>query len=204
MLLDWEVRAALVEERVLENAIGSGERLLDVSKLERDGFVNVAAGRGRMNRRLAAREAVEGVGECVERLVLDVDQVERFERRELVARDDRRNGIADEAHTILRERVFILRHRQDAVGDRKLTARKHEVHARMSERTRRVDAQDARVRHGRAQQPGVQHPGQDNVVGEPGLTRYFRARVDAPARFPDDVHVDVPAIAASTASKICW
>ena len=46
------------------------------------------------------REAVLRVGEGAQRLVLDVDQVERLEGGQLVARDDGGDRIADEAHAI--------------------------------------------------------------------------------------------------------
>src|SRR5258708_5662524 len=42
VLLDREMRAALVEESVFEDFVGFGEALIDVSEFEGDAFVNVA------------------------------------------------------------------------------------------------------------------------------------------------------------------
>ena len=72
----------------------------------------------------------------------------RLERRQLVARDDGGDRIADEADAIDRERVLVLADRQDAVGDREVLAGQDEVarrdaRARAMRRSRTI----ARVRH---------------------------------------------------------
>ncbi len=88
------------------------------------------------------------------------------------------------------------------------------MHARKRGGARRVDADDARVRVRGAQQLGVQHPRQHEVVGEPRLTGDLGAAVDAAPRAADDARVGrhsrafaadaaMSAAAASTASKIC-
>jgi hypothetical protein len=64
------------------------------------------------------REAVVRSAERSQRFVLDVDEVQRVEGGDLVARDHRRHGIANEAHAIDRERVLVLADRQNAVRDR--------------------------------------------------------------------------------------
>ena len=83
VLLDRQVRVALIEERVLEDAIRVGERLLDVAEAERHGLVDVAAIAVLVNPRLVVREAVVGIAERAQRLVLDVDQIERLRRPSL-------------------------------------------------------------------------------------------------------------------------
>src|ERR1700740_567409 len=42
VLLDGEMRAALIEKSVFEDFIGFGEALIDVAELQRDAFVDVA------------------------------------------------------------------------------------------------------------------------------------------------------------------
>ena len=106
---------------------------------------------------------------------------------DLVARDDRRHRIADEADDVRTERVLVVTDGQDAVRNRQRRAGQHQVHARMRRRLRGVDPDDARVRMRRAQQPPVQHPRQDDVVGEPRLAGDLRAAVHAPAGLADDV-----------------
>ena len=117
VLLDRQVGVALIEERVLEHAIGVGERLLDVAEAQRHGLVDVAGVAVLVNARLGVGEAVLRIGERAQRLVFDVDEVERLERRQLVARDDGGDRIADEADAIDRERVLVLADREDAVRD---------------------------------------------------------------------------------------
>ena len=117
--------------------------------------------------RLGMGEAVFRRAERAQRLVLDVDEVERLERRQLVAGDHGGDRIADEAHAVDRQRVLVLADRQDAVRDREVLAGQHEVHARGApRRARDVDPHDARVRQRRAQQLAVHHPRQHHIVGE--------------------------------------
>ncbi len=206
VLLDRQMRVALVEERVVEHVVGRGECRVDVAELERHELVDVPRVAVLVDARLGVREAVVRARERAQRLVLDVDQVERLERRQLVARDHRGDRIADEADAIDGERMLVLAHRQDAVCDWKIASGQREEDAGMGERARHVEPDDARVRERRAQQLAVDRPRQHQVVGELRLARHFRAAVHAPPRFADDVHRAsrcVPAIAASTASKIC-
>jgi hypothetical protein len=83
--------------------------------------------------------------------------------------------------------VLVLRHRHDAVGHRELGAGEHEVHAAIRPRAGRVDRLDDRVRVRRAQQLGVQHAREDEVVGELMLADRLGAAVDAAARFTDRI-----------------
>ena len=134
VLLDRQVRVALVEERVLEDAVGVGERLLDVAEPQRHDLVDVADVAVLVDARLGVGEAVLRIAEGPQRLVVDVDQIERLERRQLVAGDHRGDRIADKAHAIDGERVLVLADREDAVRDGEVAARQHEVDAGVRQR----------------------------------------------------------------------
>ena len=220
VLLDRQVRIALIEERVFEHVVGARERGVDVAERERHDLVDIPRVTVLVHARVVVRQALQRVGERAQRLILDIDQIEGFERRQFVARDHRRNRVAHEADAVGGERVLVLADRQDAVGDWKIAAGEHQVHARMRHRPRRIDAYHARVRHRRAEQLAVKHARQHDVVGELRLSRHLRPRVDATSWLADDVHERAPAglavkavavagrvtgcaIAASTASKIC-
>ena len=81
--------------------------------------------------RLLVREAVFRRRKRAERLVLHVDQVERFERRQLVSRNHRRDRVAHETHFVGREGVLVLADWQDAVRNRKVGAGENEMNARV-------------------------------------------------------------------------
>jgi len=211
MLLDRQMRVALVEEGVFEDAVGAGERPLDVAEPQRHGLVDVSGIAVLVDARLRVREAFFGIVERAQRLVLDVDEVERFERGQLVARDHRGDRVADEAYAADRERVLVLAHREDAVGNGEVGAGQHQVDAGTREGTRDVDPDDPRVRHRRAQQLAVHHPRQHHIVRELRLAGDLRAAVDAAAGCADYPHrarsperLALRMTAASTASKICW
>ena len=188
MLLDRQVRIALIEERVLEHLVCIGERASDVSEFERDELVDVAAIAVLVDARVVVLQAVFGRRERPQRFVLDVDQIERFERSQLVACDDGSDRIADEANAIDGERVLVLAHGEDAVRNREVAAVQDEEHARVGARARRVDADNARVRRRGSQELTVHHARQHDVVGELRLTGRLRAAVDAAAGFADDIH----------------
>ena len=73
--------------------------------------------------RLGMARLSSGVAIGAQRLVDDVDEIERLGGGELVARDDRGDRIADEADAVAAERVLVLADRQDAVGDREVARR---------------------------------------------------------------------------------
>ncbi len=187
VLLDWQMRIALVEEQILENVVGLGERFVHVAELEGLKAVDIALLAVALDARLGRRERLLGIGDGLERLVLDVDEIERLERGLLVAGDHRGDRVAHVAHALRRERVLVLRHRQDPEGDRKILAGEHEVHARACLRARHVDRFDRRVRMRRAQQLAMQHARQHHVVGEAREARHLGAAVHAAARLADHV-----------------
>ena len=224
VLLQRQVRVPLVEEHVLEHAVGSGERRLDISKGKvrqpvdvRPFAVVVDAGLGRLQRLLRGGDRGEGpVGHA--------DQGERVRGLALARRDHCGDRIADVADLVPAQGVLVLAHRHDAVGDGEVRAREHQVDARRRAGRRRVDLRDQRVRMGRPQQLAVQHARQRDIVGEARLARHLGASVHPAAGLADDLHapasvrpcprVPVPAAfappcpcaplpaASSTASKI--
>ena len=187
MLFNGQVRVALIKECVFEYLISVGKGLVDVAESERDNLVDVAA----------VAVLVDGVG-CdqsffrarnrLQWCVLDVDQIERFERRQFVACDDRRHRVADEPDALDRQGILVLTDRKNAVRDRKIASGQDQVDAGMRQGASHVDADDACVRDGGTEQLAVDHPRQRQVVGEAGLAGDFGACVDARPRFADDVH----------------
>ncbi len=105
-----------------------------------------------------------------QRLVVDVDEVERLGRRLLVARDDRGDGVADEAHAVAAERLLVLADRQDAERDRAGPCRSGRActPGRAAARAASMRAMRA-CGTGRAQELAVQHARQHEVVGEARL-----------------------------------
>ncbi len=134
VLFDRQVCVAFVEEGVVEDVIRGGERCPHVPEAQRHQLVDVATVAVLVNPGRLVLEAVIGIAERPQRLVLDVDEVERLERRELVASDHRRHRVADEPHAVDRERVLVLADRQNAVRDREVLAGEHEVDAGMRQR----------------------------------------------------------------------
>ncbi len=224
LLLHRQVGVALVEEHVLEDVVGPGERLLDVAELVSLVAVDVAPLAVVVDARLGVGETFLGRGDGRERPVLDLDQVEGLGRGLLVHRDHRGHRVADVAHALARERMLVLGHRHDAVRDREIGAGEHQVHAAVRLRTRGVDRFHHRVRVRRAQQLRVQHARENEVVGEELLADRLGAAVDAAARLADGVKrsavkARLPArllgrvhgrasrmmrAASSTDSQICW
>ena len=116
-------------------------RLVDVAELERDQFVDVADVAVVVNARLGTGEAVFRRRKRRQRLVVDVDRLERVSRGGLVSRDDGRDRIAHETNDFRAEGVFVVADGKDAVRNRKRRAREHQMHARQRFGLRRVDAQ---------------------------------------------------------------
>ena len=186
VLLDRQMRAALIEKSVFEDFVGFGKAFLHIAKLQRHALVNVAFFAVIVNARLGSCERFFGVGDRRQDFVLDVDQVQSLERGQLFARDDGSDRISDVAHVIDAKRLLVLADRQNSVLDGHVFSGENQIHARMSRGARRVDFSDASVRMRRTQKFAVRHARQENVVGEARLTGDFRAGVDPAARDADD------------------
>ena len=187
VLLHRQVRVAFVEESVFANQIGLGEAFFDVAEFQRDFLVNVAAVAVFVNARLVDQNRFFDRGDRVERFVLDFDQIHRVEGDVFIDRRDGRHRIADEAHLVDAERVFILADRKNAVGDRQVFAGDDRKHAGQRQRFRNVDALDQRVRQMAAQDFAEEHARQHDVVGKLRLAGALRARIDLAKRLADYV-----------------
>ncbi len=136
-------------------------------------------------------------------LILDLDQVEGLAGGQLVAGNHERDRIADESDAVDGQGVFVLADRQDAIRNRQVAPGQDEMNARQRPRARHIDRLDARMGDRGAEQTGVQHPRQHDIVGEARLPGDLGPRVNAPADLANDVH-RLWSTAASTASTICW
>jgi hypothetical protein len=92
VLLDGEMRAALVEKNVFKDFVGFGERFFNIAELQRDAFMNIALFAVLVNARFGSGESFFGIGDGGENFVVDVDEVQSFERDEFLAGDDGSEG----------------------------------------------------------------------------------------------------------------
>ena len=112
-------------------------------------------------------ERLAGVDDGGQRLVVDVDQLQRVARRVLVGGDDERDLLALEADLVARQ------HGLGVVGDRRHPGEPERLEVlrgddggdvRVRERLGRVDRVDPRVGERAAQDRAVEHAGQPDVV----------------------------------------
>src|SRR5262249_52686212 len=121
MLLEREMCVSFVKEEVLVYPVGFGKSLLDVTKLHRDELVEVSAVAVLVDPRLRPRARFLDGRDGRERLVLDLDRVERVERRVFIDRGHGRNRVAHIAHLVGCEGVLVLGDGEDPEGNRKVT-----------------------------------------------------------------------------------
>ena len=184
VLLHGQVGVPHEEEQVLAYEIGLRQASVDVAEFEMDELVDVPGIRIVVDRRLGMLDGVERVGEGPQHLVLDGDQVERLGGRFFAGGRDRRHGVAHEARFVERQGVLVLAHGEDAERDRQVLPDEHRFDAGESGGFGRVDRDDASVGVGAAEQLREEHPGQEQVVGEPGNARDFRGRVHLAVGLP--------------------
>ena len=138
-----------------------GEHVVDVRLRLRQSFV---AGQLRVERRRAWLHCHVGIKDRVQLLVLRVDEQQCFLRSLLTIRGHRRHLLADEAHHIPGKHRHVpqppahQRVRQVGAGNDRM----HPWHSLGS---RRVDADNPRMRKGRAQRLAPEHPRQRNISG---------------------------------------
>ena len=124
--------------------------------------------------RRARRQRGRGRRARGQRLVDDVDALERVAGDVRVVADHERDGLADVADDVARDRRLQIavraRRRGDAVRDdrvrRHVRRREDRVHAGKVERALDIDRDQPRVRVRRPQDDGVEHAGHADVVGE--------------------------------------
>ena len=175
--------AAGIDDVARHDRVGLGERavrrLLVAGLPGRAREVVALAGLVVADQRRVRVQRLAGVDDRRQRLVLDVDQLQRVVRRVLVGRDHERDLLALEADLVAREDGLRV------VGDRRhpgeperleILRRDHGGDVRVRERPRGVDRDDARVRVRAAQHRPVHHPRQPDVV-EVGALAADEARV---------------------------
>ena len=175
--------AARIDDVAFDNGVGLGERAVGgrlVAGLPGRAREVVALARLVVaDQRRVGVERLAGVDDRRQRLVLDVDQLERVVRRVLVGRDHERDLLALEADLVARE------HGLRVVGDRRHPGEPERLEVLggddsgdvgVRERPRGVDRDDARVRVRAAQHRAVDHPRQPDVV-EVGALAADEARV---------------------------
>jgi hypothetical protein len=186
VLLDGEMRAALVEKSVFEDFVGFGEGFFNVAEFEGDAFVDVAFLAVVVNAGFRSGQGFFRIGDGGEDFVVDIDEVEGFEGGELFAGDDGGNRIADVADVINAESLLVLADGKDSVCDGEVFSGENQIDAGMGESAGSIDLSNPRVGVRGAQEFAVGHAREKNVVSEAGLAGDFGAGVDAAARDADD------------------
>ena len=181
-LVELDERAVGLERRRVEpvevelvdlhDLVGLGERGVEVAPLV-DALPHEVAAGVLVQHRLRLVERVSRVGDGVERLVLDLDELRCVARELARLGDDGDDRLADVAHLADRERVVLdvpARHRRDLkerIGERRdLFAGERAVDALHRLGLRDVDRGDVRVRVRRADEVDVAHAVALDVVDE--------------------------------------
>jgi hypothetical protein len=186
------VKACFAHEiRGRETALHIAERVIDFA-LDVSGLAGVEVHGARRKRFLRAE--VRG-----QRAVLDLDQLERGARGALVLRRHRGDRLAPVANAFARQRIFVVRDRQDAVGNAAIGAREDGAHSGQRPGAARVDANDLGVGV-RAAQDLPRQPSRPQVGGEARAPGDFLDAVGKRRRTSDDAAGHVAA--ALTASTI--
>ena len=170
------VEAVEVQLVDLDDLVRLGERGVEVAPLV-DALPHQVAAGVLVDRRHALVARVTRVGDRVDRLVLDLDELGRVARKLARLGDDGDDGLADVAHLADRERVVLqvrARHRRDLeerIGQRRdLLAGQRPVDARRRLRLRDVERGDVRVCVRRAHEVDEAHAVALDVVDEDALT----------------------------------
>ena len=121
-----------------------------------------------------------------QRLVLDVDQLQRALGDFLADRRDASHVVADVANLFHRQRRLIVTNRQNAVLVRRICAGDNGDHAFQRLRARGINALDACMRIGRVQNLAHQHAGQAEVVSVLAGAGGFAGGVDHRDGFADN------------------
>src|SRR2546430_745619 len=123
MLLDGKMGIPLKEKSVLKDLIGFGKAFFHVAKLQCHQLVNVSLFAVLVDARFWSRQSFFGIGDGRQDFIVDVDQVERFEGRQLLARDDRSDGISNVPHVVDAKSLFVLADGKNSVLDRNIFPR---------------------------------------------------------------------------------
>ena len=170
--LDRHAGVALDREKLPQAQVGAGERGRAVAALRLDPVDDVAS-QGVVKNHRARLEGLSRVGDGRERLPVDVDQIERVFREIAALGEHERDGLADVANSIARERRLKTRgearprrqaHRN--VPDRlEIASGDDGRHSRQRAGALGVDRAESRVRVRRSQHRAVQHSREAHVAG---------------------------------------
>jgi hypothetical protein len=176
--LDRGVGGAFEEVLALDHHVGGGEPGIHVAELEQDLLAEVAGLAVGVDLHRARVERLLRVEVGGQELVHHLDGIERLDGGVLVDRRHRGHAVAHVEHLVQGQRILVGRPRDDAVGDGKVAAGDHRVHARHGQRPARIDGDDARVRVGAALDLAVEQPRELEVVGVAGDAPHALHRVD--------------------------
>jgi len=151
VLLDGEMRVALIKESVFKDFVGFGEALIDVAEFQGDAFMDVAFIAVIVNARRRSGQSLLWIGDSGQQFVFDFDQVQSLKCDQLFASDYGGDGITNMADVINAQGLLILTDRKDSVFDGEIFAGEDKVDAGVSGSARSIDAANARVGVRRAQ-----------------------------------------------------
>ena len=120
---------AFVEESVFTNQIGFRESFVDLAEFQAYFLMHVAAVAIFMNARLVNHHAFFNRRDRLQRFVFDLNQIHRVECNILIDGRNSRHRVADKAHLVDTQRVFILTNRKNTVWDRQVFSRNDGYHA---------------------------------------------------------------------------
>jgi hypothetical protein len=187
VLLHRQMSIALIKKGSLENMVRAGEATFDVAEFEGHGLLHVSAPVPGVDALtlFGGRQRLFDGENRFQNFVFNVDKAERLFRQAFADRRHRRHGIAGITDLIDRQRLFVLGRGHDAELLRQVLAGEHGEHAIELERPRGVDAEDARMGMGAAQELGVNHPRQIKIVRVHRLAGALRHGVDFAQRLAD-------------------
>ena len=187
VLLERQVRVALVEEEVLVDAVGAREPLLRVAELHRHELVDVACvavvvdrrGRPARGRRRSSRS--EAAARSRRAIRSSASKAASSSTAATAA-----TGSPTKRTRSVHSACSSCEHGEDPEGRRQVLAGGDRDDAGRRERLRDVDRTDPRVGDLRAQELAVEHPRQHHVVGELRLAGDLRGAVDLAVGAADD------------------
>src|SRR4030095_8267004 len=180
---------AFVEKSIFANQVSLGKPLFEISKLQRHLLVDVAAVTVVVDARLIDQYRFFDRRDCVERFVLNLDQIHGIEGDVFIDSCHGRDGIADETYFVDAKSVFVLTNREDAIWNRQILTRDNSKNAGQCERFGNVDVLDQGVWQMATQHLTKQHSGQHDVVRKLRLTHALRAGINLAKRFANDVEI---------------
>src|SRR6266704_4298735 len=151
------VCVAFVKENVFANEVRLGETCFHFAKLKGNLLVDIAAVSVFMNTRLIDHDTFFNRRNCLQRLVLNLDQIHRVKRDVLVNRRHCSYRIANEADLIYTKGVLVLADGENAVRNRKVFSGDDRYDSKTPEGFREVNVLYMRMRQMAAQNLAIKH-----------------------------------------------